>query len=57
MAHGFSRRALDAHHAKTARSVSNGLLPTQTLAELFAKYLTVTVQISNDEMYQVVGRR
>ena len=56
VAHGFSRRALDAHHAKTAHSVSNGLLPVETLAELFAKHLTVTVQISDDDMYQVVGR-
>ena len=56
MAHGFSRKALDAQHAKTARSVSNGLLPVEALAGLFAKHLTVTVQISNDEMYQVVGQ-
>ena len=55
VAHGFSRKALDAHHAKTARNVSNGLLPVETLAEIFAKHLTVTVQISNDAMYQVVG--
>ena len=55
VAQGFSRKALDAHHAKTARSVSNGLLPVETLAEIFAKHLTVTVQISNDAMYQVVG--
>ena len=55
VAHGFSREALDAHHAKTARSVSNGLLPVEALAGLFAQQLTVTVQISNDEMYQVVG--
>ena len=55
VAHGFSRKALDAHHAKTARSVSNCLLPVETLAEIFAKHLTVTVQISNDAMYQVVG--
>ena len=57
VAHGFSRKALDAHHAKAARSVSNGLLPVEALAGLFAKHLTVTVQISNDEMYQVVGQR
>ena len=56
VAHGFSRKALDAHHGKTARSVSNGLLPVEALAGLFAKHLTVTVQISNDEMYQVVGQ-
>ena len=57
VAHGFSSKALDAHHAKTARAVSNGMLPVETLAGMFAEALTVTVQISNDEMYQVVGRR
>ena len=36
VAHGFSRKALDAHHAKTARSVSNGLLPVEALAGLVA---------------------
>ena len=57
VAHGLSRSALDAHHEKTARAVSNGLLPVETLAGLFAKHLTVTVQISDGDMYQVVGQR
>lgn len=56
-AHGLSGKALDAHHAKTARNVSNGMLPVETLAEIFARYLTVTVQISDSDMYQVAGRR
>ena len=57
VAHGLSRSALDAHHEKTARAVSNGLLPVETLAGLFAKHLTVTVRISDGDMYQVVGQR
>ena len=56
VAHGFSRKTLDAHHAKTARQVSNGILPVQELAELFSRYVHVTVQISDEEMYQVAGR-
>ena len=56
VAHGLSRSALDAHHEKTARAVSNGLLPVETLAGLFAKHLTVTVRISDGDMYQVVGQ-
>ena len=35
----------------------NGLLPVETLAGLFAKHLTVTVRISDGDMYQVVGQR
>ena len=57
VAHGLSRSALDAHHEKTAHAVSNGLLPVETLAGLFAKYLTVTVQLSDRDMYQVAGQR
>ena len=56
VAHGFSRKTLDAHHAKTARQVSNGILPVQELAELFSRYVHVTVQISDEEMYQVAGQ-
>ena len=56
VAHGSSRAAIDAHHHGAASHVSNGLLPVEALAGLFAKHLTVTVQISNDEMYQVVGQ-
>lgn len=57
VAHGFSRETLDAHHAKTARQVSNEILPVQELAALFSRYVHVTVQISDDEMYQVAGQR
>ena len=38
-------------------NISNGLLPVETLAGLFAKHLTVTVRISDGDMYQVVGQR
>ena len=40
VAHGFSRKTLDAHHAKTARQVSNGILPVQELAKLCAELLS-----------------
>ena len=56
VAHGFSRKTLDAHHAKTARQVSNWILPVQELAALFSRYVHVTVQISDEEMYQVAGQ-
>lgn len=56
VAHGMSRAMVDLHHSGSAHSVSIGLMHEDRLADLFAKTLTVTVKISNDEMYQVTGR-
>ena len=44
VAHGMSR-------------VSNGLMPAEELSEIFAAHLTVTAVISDDRMYQVVGKK
>jgi len=57
IAHGMSRAAIDRHHSGSASKVSVGLIHEDTLAELFSKHLTVTTKISNDTMYQVVGRK
>ena len=57
VAHGMSRQKIDAHHHGAARHVSNGLMNERELSEIFAKYLTVTVVISDERMYQVVGKR
>ncbi len=57
VAHGMSREKIDAHHHGTASHVSNGLMSAEQLAAIFEKYLTVTTTISNDWMYQVVGRK
>ena len=56
VAHGMSREKIDAHHHGSAHHVSNGLMSAEDLASIFKKYLTVTATISNDRMYQVVGR-
>lgn len=56
VAHGMSRAAIDHHHEGAASKVSNGLMSENALAEIFSKHLTVTTKISNDHMYQVVGR-
>ena len=56
VAHGASRAKIDAHHEGHASKVSRGLMHEDELEALFAKYLTVTVKISNDRMYQVTGR-
>ncbi len=55
VAHGMSRKALDKHHAGVASGVSSRLMSEDSLAEIFSKYLKVTVKISDDNMYQVVG--
>ncbi len=57
VAHGMSRRALDRHHEGAASRVSVGLMHEDALAALFEKYLTVTVKISDEAMYQVVGKK
>jgi Methylase involved in ubiquinone/menaquinone biosynthesis len=57
VAHGMSRETIDAHHKGSAHAVSNGLMQAEELAELIGKYLTVTTVISNDEMYQIAGKK
>lgn len=57
VAHGMSREKIDRHHSGSARKVSRGLMSAEELASIFARYLTVTVKISDDKMYQVVGKK
>ena len=55
IAHSMSLEQINQHHSGSASKVSIGLLPANELAEIFCKFLEVTVSIDNDEMYQVVG--
>lgn len=55
IAHGMSRRQIDHHHSGSANSVSMGLMHEDELAALMGRYLTVSVKISDDRMYQVTG--
>ncbi len=57
VAHGMSRVAIDHHHEGRASKVSVGLMHEDDLADIFAKYLTVTAKISDERMYQVTGKR
>jgi len=57
IAHGQSREKIDAHHNGSAKHVSNGLMEVEKLVEIFERYLDVTVSISDEKMYQVVGRK
>lgn len=56
VAHGMSRAAIDHCHEGDASPVSVGLMSEEALAAIFEKYLTVTVKISDDTMYQVTGK-
>lgn len=56
VAHGMSRNAINAHHSGAAKHVSNGLMTAEELANIFKKHMQVTNVISNEEMYQVVGK-
>ena len=57
VAHGMSRAAIDRHHEGGASHVSIGLMSEHALAAMFRKYLTLTVKISDDRMYQVTGMK
>ena len=51
----MSRAKLDRHHSGSASKVSVGLMSEEDLASIFETKLQVTVKISNEKMYQVVG--
>ena len=57
VAHGMSRAAIDRHHEGRASKVSIGLMHEDALVAIFKKHLTVTVKISDDQMYQVTGKK
>ena len=57
VAHGMSREMIDSHHEGSAHRVSNGLMSAEDLSAIFKQQLEVTTVISNDEMYQVTGKR
>lgn len=57
IAHGMGKKMLDNLHHNRAHKVSNGLMEADELAALFEPYFKVTVCISEENMYQIVGRR
>ena len=57
VAHGMSRAHIDRRHEGTASMVSMGLMHEDDLETLFARHLTVTVKISDENMYQVTGKK
>lgn len=57
VAHGMSREDIDGHHHGAASHVSNGLMRVTDLASIFERTLEVTTVISDENMYQVVGKK
>jgi demethylmenaquinone methyltransferase/2-methoxy-6-polyprenyl-1,4-benzoquinol methylase len=57
IAHGMRRERIDAHHGSVPEDVSDRLMPVEALAAVLKRYLRVTVQISDDRMYQAVAVR
>ncbi len=57
VAHSMSRERINACHAGAASHVSIGLLEIEELAAIFRQELEVVVQIADEHMYQVVGKR
>lgn len=57
VAHGMSRHEIDHRHEGAASKVSRGLIHEDELAAMMGKYLTVTVKLSTDRMYQVTARK
>jgi len=55
VAHNMGRAQLDAHHAGTAKCISNGLISETEMAALFAPYFTVDVVVSEEGIYIVSG--
>ncbi len=55
VAHGMSRARINAHHSGVMH-VSLGLMPADELASILEQTLTVTTVLSDERMYQVVGR-
>lgn len=57
VAHGMSRAKIDRHHSGSASGISVGLMNENDLARLFEPWFNVTVKLSNNNMYQVVGTK
>lgn len=57
VAHGMSRDKLLAHHSGAASTISRPLPDEKALAKLFEPWFEVELALSDDRMYQVVGRK
>lgn len=57
IAHGMSREKINQHHSGSAGKVSIELMSVEELADIMKPELQIITRISNQEMYQVTGRK
>ncbi len=57
IAHDASREEINRRHSMMSSDVSHVLIGIDELGDIVSKYLTVTNKISDDMMYQIVGRK
>lgn len=57
IAHAGSREKINEHHSGSASYVSQSLPTMENLAKMFEPYLKVEFAISDENIYQIVGRR
>ncbi len=57
VAHDASRDEINRRHGMMTSNISHVLKSIDELGDIVSKYLTVTVKISDDRMYQIVGRK
>lgn len=57
IAHGMSREQINQCHAGKAKKVSLGLMDIEELEKLFPSHIEIEVKISDDKMYQIVGKK
>ncbi|MBQ6654114.1 MAG: class I SAM-dependent methyltransferase [Erysipelotrichaceae bacterium] len=57
IAHGMSRDKINNHHSNVSIEVKKPLKAVEELAEIMSEFLKVTTIISNEDMYQVAGRK
>ena len=57
IAHGFSRSFINRHHGNISSCVKKELMTIEELADIMKRYLEVTVAVSDDRMYQIVGQK
>ena len=57
VAHGFSRETINKRHGGSAKPVSVGLMEAFELREIMSRYVDVYVEVSDEEIYQVCGRK
>lgn len=57
IAHGMSRERINQCHAGKAKNVSLGLIDIEELEKIFPSQLEIIVKISDERMYQIVGKK